>query len=389
MPAEYEECVKNYIEKGVSEKSAKARCAAMFYKRHGITINEWVKQHGESMSPLYDYDEPMFKALIQATEPKKCNKHKVLLSDVRVFDSSQLDDGLLEIIAAREGSLAYTDDGYALTWTSTALQNAQSTWVGKPVSINHQDEHIHGKIKYSWFDENDLGLHQIIELDSYLKGWVLRNISEIGVSIEAFLSEFDDFLNILGAEGKGVTIVLPPHLPACSQEDGCKILASEIEPVSRPNIIEDEKIDAKAQINSEEDIMSDEKKDGNSVINAEQFDAIKAEKAKLESTIDALNAELMELRAFKVKVEKEERENLLSTIKEFGLDPAVYEKNDNEALKLIVATAINMKKMIDEDPVIDSGAKVSAKKPSQPQKSEIEIEADEVWKYVYGEKKGD
>jgi len=357
----------------------------MFYKRHGITVKEWAKQHGEA-SAMFEYDEDMFNSLIQATKPKKCNQHKLLLSDVRVFDSSQLDDGFLEIIAAREGSLAYTADGYAMTWTANALRNAQSTWIGTPVSINHQDEHVHGKIKHSWFDENDLGLHQIIELDSYLKGWVLRNLSEIGVSIEAFLEEFDDFFNILGAIGKGVTIVLPPHTPACSQEEGCKILGEQKEPTLLTNTIEDMSTDETREISKEVDIMSEKKENETSVITAEQYNAVVAEKESLMEEIKAMKTKISELETFKSQKIAEERNVLLATIKEFGLDPSVYEKNDNEALKLIVSTAETIRKSIADEPIIDSGAKIESKKPDA-QKSPEEIEAEETWAYVYGNKK--
>lgn len=390
MPKEYTDCVSNYMKKGVSEKAAKARCAAAFYKKHGITVNEWVQKNGETDS--FEYDEEMVKVLLESMgddkplEPRKCNQHKQLFSNVKTMDASQISDGLIEIIAARDGSLAYTPEGVALTYTGSSLKNAQKTWQGTPVSINHNKSN-HGTVKCSWFDDNEQALHQILQLDSYLQGWVMRNLDAegIGVSIESTLNEFDDDLNILDAIGRGVTIVLPPHSPACSKEDGCMILATEVLPTSQTNKIEDESLDESVQINSEDDNMVNEENKNVSI--TAEFEAVKAEKVKLEAEIESMKAELVELKSFKTKTIEAERVVLLSTIKNFGLDPVVYEKNDNEALKLIVSTAESVRKSMEDDPIVDSGATISSTKKTEPQKSDEEREADEVWSYVYGNKK--
>lgn len=386
MPAEYTECVKSYIENGVSEKAAKARCAAMFYKRHGMTVNEWAKKYGESME--YDYDEDMVQSLLMSMEPKvrECGKHTILFANIKTMDTSQLDDGFIEIVATKDGGLSYTEKGVALTWTATALRSAQKTWNNKPVSINHDDSQVHGKIKYSWFDETDNTLHQIIQLDDFLRWQVKSNLNNIGVSIEAFLNKFDDNFSIIDAEGKAVTIVLPPHRPACSQEDGCKILGEQKEPTLLTNTIEDMSTDETREISKEVDIMSEKKENETSVITAEQYNAVVAEKESLMEEIKAMKTKISELETFKSQKIAEERNVLLATIKEFGLDPSVYEKNDNEALKLIVSTAETIRKSIADEPIIDSGAKIESKKPDA-QKSPEEIEAEETWAYVYGNKK--
>jgi hypothetical protein len=128
------------------------------------------------------------------------------------------------ISATRDGAHCYTADGLCLTWSAAALEPAAASWKGGVVSANHQKEKARfGEIIASEWAEPEVRM--TLKVDDYMAGWIARNKEFIGVSIEANVTYNDD-LEITAATGTGVTIIFPPERPACSIEEGCRVLAS-------------------------------------------------------------------------------------------------------------------------------------------------------------------
>lgn len=236
MPEEYLRCKESYMKKGVSEKTASARCAAMYYKRHGVTVNEAAKKAGEATT--IDYDESLYKAILaeESEESKKncgCKaqaiEHKGIYAKMQAISVNieMIDDGIVEIVATRVGAKAYTSDGVALKWPKKTLENMSHTWTNGTVSINHDPAHIHGKIISAWFDGKNT--RHVLKIDDFLSKWISVGAAlGLGVSIEADELEYDEKkLDILNARGTGVTIVFPPATAACPPEEGCGIMGTE------------------------------------------------------------------------------------------------------------------------------------------------------------------
>lgn len=226
MPAEYLHCKESYMKKGISEKTASARCAAMYWKRHGITVKEAAKKAGIATTIEYDDElmQSMIDGKIKATEPESTI---TATTDVLAVNYDFLEDGILELIATKAGARAYTSDGVAVTWTFAVLQKMAHTWKGGRVDINHGTD-FYGTILDSWLEGESV--RHAVSIDDYLKGEMKRRIDlgeHIGVSIEARNVTYDKkTLDIVNAVGTHVAIVLSPAKPACSQKDGCTVLIS-------------------------------------------------------------------------------------------------------------------------------------------------------------------
>jgi len=258
MPADYVACRDSYIKKGVSEKTAKARCAAWFYKKHGYTVNEAHKRGrasadvplpeelvGEDLSDLdWELVEFMLANLDEfpdeadSTKPVKLTKREekmeveiagVANSKIIGFNIDMLDDlNIVEIIATKVGAKAYTDGGLVVVWTDKALRGAEKSWKLKRASMNHEDVD-HGRILASFMD-GDL-LRMVVKVSDTLKVWIKKAGNLIGVSIEAVKVKINKEQEIISATGSGITFVFPPHEPACTIEEGCGIVAIETKEV--------------------------------------------------------------------------------------------------------------------------------------------------------------
>lgn len=243
MPAEYVKCVESYVKRGVSRKTAKARCAAAYYKRHGVTVNE---AHKKGLAELpaeisdgLDFDLTCLMmsdlseigATIQATQITKTEMNGSVL-DIKAINTDLIDDfGVVEIIATMVGAHAYTGDGLAVRWTEDALTAAQETWRFTRVSINHNNR-SYGRVLASFLDGKLLRM--VVKVDDTLKAWIKKAGEMIGVSIEAINVKIDEKTSdILSATGSGVTFVFPDHTPACTIDEGCGIVGAD-------NIIKEE-----------------------------------------------------------------------------------------------------------------------------------------------------
>jgi len=228
MPAEYLECKKSYMDKGISEKVASARCAAMYYKRHGVTVNEAAKRAGESVMP--EYDMALYDAIINASVlPEGELKYKgefVKTEAVATKFEETEDNNIFEIVATKDLAIAFSTDGYILTWMPETLSGMAESWSGGRVTANHEKKKPYGKILASWY--NQPSVHHLVWVNDEMAGWIRRNPEHIGVSIEADEITHKDG-KIMSAKGTGVTFVFPPHTPGCSREEGCKVLGSDVD----------------------------------------------------------------------------------------------------------------------------------------------------------------
>lgn len=239
MPEDYLNCVENYIKHGVSPRAAKARCAAWFYKKHGITVKEaHEKLKGGTGSEEYAYissltdedvnsiDEELVRLImtdlkdLSGTTPEK----DVFAKSVGLSMNTDLleDYNVVEIVAAKVGSPAFSAEGIVAVWTKKALERAQKTWKLTRVSINHKDVD-YGRVLDSYMVGDELRM--LVKVNDELKEWIKTAGNLLGVSIEASKAKIGKKLEILDAVGSGVTFVFPPYHPACKIEDGCGIVA--------------------------------------------------------------------------------------------------------------------------------------------------------------------
>ena len=250
MPAEYLACVENYVKKGVSKKTAQARCAAAYYNRHGVTVNE--AHSSKDFEPIggmdmgevdmdlvnlimMDLNQLGMVEGVKASKSVKLTKKEQraeitmsdhMISNVVAYNMDMLDDfNIVEIVATKVGAKAYTEEGRALTWTKQGLQAAEKTWRLTDASVNHDEETFEGKILASFLD-GDL-LRMVLKVTDKLKAWIKSAGKLIGVSIEAINVKINKDYEIISAVGDGVTFVFPPHEPACGTDEGCGIVAAE------------------------------------------------------------------------------------------------------------------------------------------------------------------
>jgi len=239
MPAEYMECVANYTEKGISTKTAKARCAASYFKRHGITVDKAHKEGLASVPELSaeDIDTELVSlimtnledlenmaATVAATEIKKNTTDAITNKQSTVISTNfnMLDEfDIVEITATMEGAKAYTSDGRAVVWTDRSLKHAEKTWALTKASVNHDKKTNYGRVIASFLDGHLLKM--IIKVNAEMKEWINKARDKIGVSIEAVNVKINKNYEIVSATGSGVTFVFPPFTPACPISEGCGI----------------------------------------------------------------------------------------------------------------------------------------------------------------------
>ena len=424
MPADYVACKESYMKKGISEKTAKARCAAWFYKKHGYTVNEAHKKGkatAESPYPselegqdLKDMDWNLVDYILKdLTDIEKLTESSAVDStkpeahgeelDITAVNMDFLDEfGILEITATKVGAGAFTGNGQAVTWTERALKKAAPTWVLGNVSINH-DGNNYGRIISSFF-ENGV-VRMVVKVNDQLKVWLKKFGRAVGVSIEAISVKLNKKFDITDAKGTGVTFVFPPETPACKVEEGCGIVATKNKAVEKAESTEEESsVDGivssepinifdynawkEAGITTTVDDTSatitivtpnnitEENKNLSSkdVIETKKVETM-AEETKIEticakehetivkakdSEIEALKKEMETLKATVSKYDAEKKGKLLDAIKNEGLDPKNYESKEIPILEDILATLEAFKKKEAELPEVNSGAVVTA-----------------------------
>lgn len=248
MPAEYTHCVESYTKKGVSLKTAKGRCAAMYFKRHGVTVNEAHKKGlasypelegfddsdwelAELISTDYDKIEESIEKSAQSTVKADTHGESEKL-DIQAFNVDFLDDfGILEIVATKAGATAFTATGQAVTWTKKAIKGAAPTWKMQPASVNHNGK-TYGRILESFHDSDNVRM--LIKVNATMKDWLKKFGKFVGVSIEATDVKINKRFEITSARGTGVTFVFPPESPACAIEEGCGIVGTKEETKEKP-----------------------------------------------------------------------------------------------------------------------------------------------------------
>lgn len=416
MPAEYVRCKESYIKKGISEKTASGRCAAMYFKRHNMTVNEAHKKGVASFPDLEGITEDDLKlaelilsdleVIEDQTSAVKPDTHGEQL-EITALNMDFLDEfGVLEIVATKVGAGAFTGNGQAVSWTEKALKKAAPTWLMGNVSVNHNGKY-YGRIIASFF-ENGL-VRMTVKVNEQLKGWLKKFGKDVGVSIEATSVKLNKKFDITDAKGTGVTFVFPPETPACDIKEGCGIVATEAK-VGEPNITvninaEDEEksvdgIVSSTPINlltydpygtgytttadsstatitivtpnnitednknlSSKDIIETKKVETMAeepkpeTICAKKHESIVKEK---DTAIEALKKELESLKATVSKYDAEKKCKLLEAIKNDGLDPKVYESKEISVLEDILATLEAFKKKEAEVPEVNSGAVITA-----------------------------
>jgi len=288
-------------------------------------------------------------------------------------------DGLVWVIATRIGAHAYTSSGLLVTWTEMALASDFSSWIGKPVSVNHNDK-VYGTIEKVEFRNPDIYMGLKIE-DMNLLEKIKKYKEDVGISIEA-MSQVDDDLNIVSFSGTGVTLVFYPEEPACPPEEGCKVIkATEKQgeqmteenkeaaatPVNEPPKPEtgvstppETPVEATTQPSTpEKDCRCKD---------VEQIEA--SSKAILEK-LDSAEKELVELRAFKAKIEKESRQAVEARLLKLNVEPKNYEKIPTNILETM---ATDLEKAANQTPS-DSGAQTGTTTPVSDETNKFDYEA--------------
>lgn len=381
MPAEYTECVQSYLKKGVSERTAKARCAAMYYKRHGTTVNEAAKKEGEATVPETDnlYErikliDGRWKKPVKASSPDcGCKATATAPTEPLTITATTgvismnfdlLDDGIVEIVATKEGARAYTSDGLCLTWPKSTLLNGANTWIDGTVSINHKLSHIHGTIVDSWMDEPS-GVRMVLHVDDLIAKYIpYAKELGLGVSIEAGEIAYDEkTLEIISFKGTGVTFVFPPETPACSPDEGCVVLATEATP--EINTVADKDL-----TNSVNTVSATEEVAPTSVdaTQGEKMTEISANEKALADKLAATEKEVAELRAFREAKMAEERDGVLKVIATF-VDATPFKDEHLCSLKAVATALATYKAKMAEEPIVNSGATPDVK-ATEPEKKD-------------------
>jgi hypothetical protein len=382
LPEEYVNCYKGYVAKGVPLKEAKARCAAMYYKRHGVTVKEAHKRGSSTFEPdAIEYDDNMMLAMfnsfdtisatmenpsnIVASMPEDVGFESVFGADMHIAKepSDLFADGtnIITLVAAKVGSIAlHKGLGLVLKWTEESLSRAAPTWIGGTVGANHMTRDG-GKILWSRYCPKSQKLYHTINVTDKMKENIIRNWPNVGDSIEAKDVEYDENQDIITATGTGVTLAFYPSRPLCSPEEGCEILGAHkmgeenktpCEKCGKePCACEGEVEGAQA----EEEKPTEEKPE-------EENSEEEEESKKVEATIDSLKTEVEnlkkkneELETFKNDAVSEKRKEVMGRLEAAGVETSKYEKIDIDTLELIATDVTALKEKIEKEVVEDSG----------------------------------
>jgi hypothetical protein len=303
------------------------------------------------------------------------------------------DKNIFEIIATKDMAVAFSTDGYILTWMPETLSAMAESWSGGRVTANHEKKKPYGKILASWY--NKPNVHHLVWVNDEMAGWIHRNPQHIGVSIEA-----DEIVHkdgkIVSAHGSGVTFVFPPHEPGCSREEGCKVLGSAVDvenkdtaPEKGMAVVEETTPTVEVGATKGETDMVEPKVEA-----PVEVEAAKPDPAKTAAELEAAKKTIAELEEYKSKVIAKEKEASLSVIASY-IDVTPFKEEHLCTLKAVASALEAYKKAIDT-PVKDSGATVvssDVEKPEKPPlpkdfKDETEykqfLEAVDKAKKVYG-----
>jgi len=271
-----------------------------------------------------------------------------------------------DLVASRKGknewTIRATKDGASVNgresgspyhWTKEGLDAAMDGWnLAGIVTINHGFDAFGKILKASRDPEDPTFVSMHVKVDDYLDGWIDRNKEFIGVSIEASKPEFSND-RVTKAVGTGVTFIFPPRQPACSPDEGCKLMASKTDPPA-----------------TDKQSVTAEHSAGESMTN-ETIEAAMKElaesKAKLEASDKALaelKAENEKLVAFKKDIVENERKALMAKLGELveKEDLVAYENATpcelKRAINVIEAAKKHKEKIEAANPEF-SGAKVT------------------------------
>jgi hypothetical protein len=430
MPEEYLNCVKSYTAKGVSEKVAKGRCAAMYYKRHGKTVKEAA---GESAN--IDYDEELYQTILDIDKIMSSTVSDVvdkLRTEEVVGSIVDHGDNLIEIIATKDYANAFTGDGQIVQWEPNALAEMAHTWTRGLVSANHERKKTYGVIVSSWYAAPNV--HQLLWVNDTMYGWIQRNPGHIGVSVEAnnlILKEN----KIFGAGGTGVTFVFPPQTPGCTNEQGCGILGSEIEEfhadgaklsyaereklsdsafcgpdrsfpahdaahvrnglarLSQSNLSAEQKAKVHGCLASRAkkygiEVESTTPEEGENAVEettpteevsvekgekmAESVEAAKPDFDKVKAELETAQKKVTELQEYKDQTVAKEKEAKLAVISSY-VDATPYKEAHLCTLEAVASALAEYKKKLDDAPVVNSGASAIASTDEVPKPPEERI----------------
>jgi hypothetical protein len=364
MPAEYTACVESYRKKGVSTKTAKARCAAMYYKRHGITVNEAAKKEGiasSNLDALLGYDEELYKTILEGkpltVKASALDREKDVWGKTAIAKNDFLEvfDGTFEVVMAVPGAKCNCSDGRQLIWTDEILSAMASTWTGGTLSANH-DYKLHGevgKILYAWYENKEA--RGLIKPTPEVYALMKEHPELVtGVSIEAAQMKYDSDLNITNAIGTGMAILFDPVLPQCSPKDGCRVVAFKKEEQGE-NMTDEEKYkgfvcpDIHSKVVAERDALT------------AKASAFETDIGNMRKEIEGFKTAIADKDAKIKAFEDAERLTVIASIKDI-VDVKEYEKMPLDTLRVIAMAVLETKKKVEDDPITFSGADPSAGK---------------------------
>jgi len=116
---------------------------------------------------------------------------------------------------AKANQTKITEEGEKIILTEEALVKSVNTWKGGKVTINHKEPVDGLEILDAKYDKPFLRML----FDKAIEK-LFTNTDSSGWSVETDNIEFDGN-KIISCEGVGISILYPPHLPACTREMGC------------------------------------------------------------------------------------------------------------------------------------------------------------------------
>src|SRR3990167_4963811 len=373
MPEAYTKCRDSYIRRGVPAKEAKSRCAATYFKRTGVTVNE-AKKRGYA-ADLSDDEFSMVSSILGEAGGAKTTTitieaaHGLAISERVSLGASDRpnfgDDGLITVVAARVGSSAIMRDSQTgsakvVKWSREALERMAPTWIGGRVSANHEPVDK-GKILTSRLDGDDLV--QTFSPAPDLLEAMAHAWPNVGVSTEAAVTKMsDDGTTVLDGQGIGITAGFYPMSPLCPPDEGCRILASE---VSKGATMVDECDCGKEQSLKAAELKAEEI--------AAKLKTTQGELAKVKADFESLKVEAADLRTFRSDIEAKRRKDLLATADSLGANVTlnVMAAMPLDALEVVVAQMGEVAKK--NEIAVGSGA--APTKPAKPSE-EKELRAD-------------
>ncbi|MDY6957717.1 MAG: hypothetical protein SVK08_01035 [Halobacteriota archaeon] len=136
---------------------------------------------------------------------------------VGVQGNSSISTSWIPVAKAGQVTTILNADGkkQKLTMTAEALENSENTWVNGSVSVNHKTTIPGLKILGAEYKDPFLYLEVSDGVEK-----LFADSDSTGRSIEVGNMVVDDD-KIVSCEGRDISILYPPHVPACTPEMGC------------------------------------------------------------------------------------------------------------------------------------------------------------------------